>query len=176
MRSLFEDEATVDWRSAEISPCGKYRYSLKRRWHAAQPSVNFVMLNPSTADATIDDPTVRKCIVYAKAWGYGGIVVTNLFALRATDPRELKRTPFPVGERNNDHLYTEALNAGLVVCAWGNHGDYQFRCDDVGTMLHRHGVVPHALRVTKKGQPEHPLYLPGDLKPQPYQQLLEALP
>ena len=79
-------------KSAEISPCGLYRYSLTRKWEAWKGTVNFIMLNPSTADAQEDDPTIRRCIGFAKAWGYGGIVVTNLFAYRATNPKELKKS------------------------------------------------------------------------------------
>ena len=110
-------------KSAEISPCGLYRYSLTRKWEAWKGTVNFIMLNPSTADAQEDDPTIRRCIGFAKAWGYGGIVVTNLFAYRATNPKELKKVDKPFGEHN--HLYqleAAVISSELTVCAWGAHG------------------------------------------------------
>src|SRR3989449_11540410 len=101
-----------------FSRCGTYRYALWRRW-AAGPQVLFVMLNPSTADAQRDDPTIRRCIGFARRWGCGGIEVVNLFALRATDPRRLRYTRDPVGPENVAHLARAAGRASLVGAAWG---------------------------------------------------------
>src|SRR5581483_9586135 len=97
-----------------------YRYSLAR-FFGDGGVVNFIMLNPSTADAETDDPTIRRCLGFAKAWGYGTLVVTNLFAYRATDPAELAKAGDPVGPDNDTRLWSEAQLSDLVVCAWGNH-------------------------------------------------------
>ena len=152
-------------RSAEISPCGTYRYSLGRCWEQTS-SVNFVMLNPSTADADIDDPTIRRCIGFAKAWGYGSIVVTNLFAFRATNPADMAKAADPIGPENDDHIREVAFNEVKVVCAWGTHG--VARAGRVRSMLRDMGTPTFALRLTKGGCPSHPLYLPADLVPIPY--------
>lgn len=161
--ALFDGVSTVD-RGADISSCGRYRYRLWRRWDD-RPSVNFVMLNPSTADATLDDPTIRRCVGFARTWGYGGIVVTNLYAFRATCPRDLWGAADPVGPGNDEAIRTAAVAAGLLVCAWGNHGSVDGRAAAVLDWLRRIGVTPHALKVTGAGQPAHPLYLPAAAKP-----------
>jgi hypothetical protein len=153
-------------RGAAMSPCGRYRYSLWRRWDASKPTVLFVMLNPSTADADTDDPTIRKCIGFAKRWGYGTLLVGNLYALRATDPRELDTAPAPVGRDNTDALYRLAGRADRVVAAWGakpNRGRYGRRAARVLDGLHDHDV--YALRLTKDGHPWHPLYVPYCVEP-----------
>ena len=147
---------------AAISPCGRYRYRLSRTWDQRARRVNFIMLNPSTADASEDD----RCVGFAKAWGYGGLVVTNLFAWRATDPKELGRTDDPIGPENDDHIREVAFNEVKVVCAWGTHG--VARAGRVRSMLRDMGTPTFALRLTKGGCPSHPLYLPADLVPIPY--------
>jgi hypothetical protein len=137
--------------------------------------VNFVMLNPSTADAVQDDPPVRRCVAFARAWGYGGLVITNLYALRATDPGALWRAADPVGPDNEEYLRRHATRAALVVCAWGTHGRpvrggmgrVRGRGPVVLRRLESWGVAPRALRLTAAGQPAHPLYLPAGLKPVP---------
>jgi hypothetical protein len=115
---------------AELSPCRRYRYRLWRRWSDG-PVVNFVMLNPSTADAEQDDPTVRRCVGFAKSWGAGGLVVTNLYALRSTDPKALWTADDPVGPENAFHLGSGALGADTVVCAWGAEGARNGRGNEV---------------------------------------------
>src|SRR6266851_4756596 len=107
--------------SADISPCGVYRYSLTRWWGEGL-IWNFIMLNPSTADATRDDPTIRRCIFRAQAGGAGALIVTNLFALRATHPLSLRTARDPVGPVNNDHIVFEARLSDTLICAWGNQG------------------------------------------------------
>ncbi|MEU8139034.1 DUF1643 domain-containing protein [Streptodolium elevatio] len=150
-------------RSAVLSQCGTYRYELTRHW-APGPVVGWVMLNPSTADAAADDPTIRRCTGYAKAWGYGGLVVRNLYALRATDPAELARHTDPIGPYNDAYL-AECAADPLTVVAWGARGGDRGR--DVLALLERLGVRPYRLGATDDGQPRHPLYLKTDLAPIP---------
>jgi hypothetical protein len=156
--------------TAVFSDCERYRYSLTRKLGPGDRRVLFVMLNPSTATAETNDPTIRRCIGYAKSWCFDVLEVCNLFALRNTDPKALYSHPDPIGPENDGHLVRAARRAELVVCAWGTHGAFQVRGGHVRNILHCvAGVFPHALRVTKDGHPSHPLYLPGDLKPQPWE-------
>lgn len=147
-------------RGADISPCGRYRYTLWRKWGPGGTCM-FVGLNPSTADATLDDPTIRRCINFARAWGYGGLMMTNLFAFRATLPSTMKARIDAVGPENDMVLRTACMNAAVVVAAWGAHGTHQGRDAAVRKMLPR----LHYLRLTKGGHPGHPLYLPASLRP-----------
>lgn len=147
-------------RGAEI--IGEYRYSLSRQWDAGAPYRVYVMLNPSTADAYADDPTIRRCISFAQRDGFGGIMVLNLFAYRATDPRELGRALDPVGPENDDRLrrvFETQLQLGLpVVAAWGA-GAPAARVAAVKALVP--GLQWHHLGLTKGGHPKHPLYLAG---------------
>ena len=147
-----------DDRSAVISPCGLYRYRLGRRWSDG-PAVMFLMLNPSVADAEQPDPTMTRCVNYAKAWGYPALVIGNLFALRSTDPKALYRAADPIGPDNDRHLVETAAEAGLIIGAWGNNGLHMGR--DVAVRRLIPGMK--ALAFTGLGQPGHPLYLRGDL-------------
>lgn len=143
---------------------GPYRYELTRTWDPASALVCcWVMLNPSTADASVDDPTIKRCIGFARDWGFGGLVVVNLFALRSTDPRALKTAVDPVGPRNDASILAAAGRASRVVCAWGTHGVFADRGAEVRQLLRP--FDPHALRLTKAGHPSHPLYLPRALSP-----------
>lgn len=148
-------------RKTVFSPCRTYRYTLWREWIGGSGYAMFVGLNPSTADETMDDPTIRRCIAFAKAWGYAGICMTNLFAFRATDPRIMKSAVDPVGPENNRYLIELSERAGVVVAAWGAHGVHLSRDLAVKAML----PSLHYLRLTKGGHPGHPLYLPGTLEP-----------
>lgn len=155
---------------AWISGCGRYRYRLARRWTEGwgRPAV-FVMLNPSTADAFVDDPTIRRCVGFAKAWGCDRLVVVNLYAFRATQPRDLWRAEDPVGPQNDDHLegaaYTAARYDGPLVAAWGAHA----KADRVAQVLEIPGMDRLvALGVTKSGAPRHPLYLRADAQLSPW--------
>lgn len=147
-------------RSAEISDDGMYRYALGRQWGRGWPAT-FVMLNPSTADANIDDPTIRRCIGFARGWGLGGIRVVNLYAYRATNPRELWTAEDPVGPLNRRHLFNALERAATtdtpVVAAWGAHAKRD-RVEAFLDLLHSNRVT--CLGVTKDGHPRHPLYLP----------------
>lgn len=144
---------------AHISEDGQYRYALGRRW-ADGPVARFIMLNPSTADASLDDPTIRRCIGFARSWGLNGIQVLNLYAYRATNPKELWKVSDPVGPENDAYLaiYTE----GLTVAAWGANAK-PFRVAKVMKLLADREI--YALGVTKAGQPKHPLYIAGDTQP-----------
>ncbi len=148
--------------AATFSPCRQYRYVLRRFFSSGHGVCNFLMLNPSTADETQDDPTIRRCIGFARAWGYRELVITNLFAYRATDPREMKCHPTPVGADNDFHLVRESGQADMVIAAWGTHGTCLARDEDVLKLLR---VPLHHLGLTKDGHPKHPLYLPADLHP-----------
>jgi hypothetical protein len=151
-------------RGATLSPCGLYRYRLWRRWGDGG-SVNFVMLNPSTADATEDDPTIRRCVRFAESWGYGALDVTNLFAWRATRPTNLIRAAGPSGPDNDAHIIAAAREASKVVAAWGVGGSHLGRSASVRKILAGVGVRLHYLKMNGTGEPSHPLYLPASCRP-----------
>ncbi|MAX82399.1 MAG: hypothetical protein CL843_19750 [Crocinitomicaceae bacterium] len=152
---------------AVISDCGKYRYRLWRIWDKSKPLVGFCMLNPSTADASVDDPTIRRLIGFAKSWGYGGFIVVNLFAMRTPKPVMLKTAADPVGPDNAKHLSEVAGLVDTVICAWGNHG--KFAMADKLAMVCMHGkTVTKALHINADGSPKHPLYIKGDAVPVPF--------
>lgn len=152
--------------TALISPCGKYRYVLTReipqpvRW--VKPAL-FIMLNPSTADATKDDPTIRRCIAFAKREGCTKLTVVNLFALRATDPKQLKLHKDPIGPENDrvldDQLLYHKNTSGIIVAAWGAHRFAFDRADYVASI---YGGDLKCLGTTAKGDPRHPLYIRSD--------------
>jgi hypothetical protein len=152
---------------ATFSRCRRWRYLLWRCWDAAKPVANFLMLNPSTADELKLDPSCTRARNYAERWGYGALIVTNIFGWRATDPDEMKRVKDPVGRGNDKAIVQAAKEAGLVVCAWGNHGEHMDRARAILDLLTRNRIPLHALRITGIGHPAHPLYLPGSLPPQP---------
>jgi hypothetical protein len=156
-------------RTADLSPDGRYRYRLTRMWDGGARLVNWIMLNPSTADATQDDPTIRRCIGFAKQWGYDGIIVTNLYAFRAADPRELFRASEPVGGAvNYERILGAAQAAELVVAAWGAHPKAKDRGRLILNALRRQGHAVHCIAMTMSRSPVHPLYQPGGLSPVPY--------
>lgn len=148
-------------RSAVLSPCGRYRYLLERCWDPAGTTVTWVMLNPSTADADVDDPTIRRVVGFSKAWGHGRARVVNVYGLRATDPAELVRARKagldPVGQFNDQHIQ-EAIEDATVVVAWGGHTIRRRRPDLERLLAYR---ALHCLGVTKDGSPKHPLYVPA---------------
>ncbi len=147
---------------------GKYRYYLMREWAHGEGTCLFIMLNPSTADAEKDDPTIRKCIGFAKEWGFQKLEVVNLFAYRATDPKELATVRDPVGLGNDSYLVSCSRNAQMVICAWGTKGAILGRDMIVASALMDRHIDLHFIRQTKAGHPGHPLYLPYGLKPQPW--------
>lgn len=153
---------------ANFSRCRTYRYTLWRHWEGGddvQDYVNFICLNPSTADETRDDNTIRKCVKFAKLWGYSSMCVTNLFAYRSTDPEAMKLVEEPIGEDNDYFLKNTAVNAALIVAAWSQHGSHLNRAEIVRKNLA--GVPMSYLRMGKgkKPQPWHPLYLPDTTLP-----------
>lgn len=151
-------------RAAHFSDCHRYRYSLQRVWAPKQRHVLIIGLNPSTADHQQDDPTIRRCIMFAQRWGYGGLTMANLFAYRSTDPGALKLVGDPVGPANNDWLQRLAQQSDLIVAAWGNDGAYLNRSSEVREML---GPLT-VLKLNQSGEPAHPLYLKADLQPIPW--------
>ena len=150
----------------EFYPDECHRYALLRRWGYG-PAVNFVMLNPSTADEKADDPTIRRCIRFAQRAGYGALYVTNLFAYRATDPRRLLLAGDPVGERNDRWIERLASRAAFTVVAWGAR-DTGGRDRAVLRLLEGSATHIYALGYTADGSPRHPLYLRNEAPLVPY--------
>jgi hypothetical protein len=167
--SLFSPE-----KSAVISPCGRYRYTLARTWDPEKTGALFLMLNPSTADAEQDDPTIRRCTGFAKSWGCGAVTVVNLFAFRTAYPVQLMVAASVdydiIGQENDDHIRT-ALDAhsrpgGIIITAWGAQADkvlFSERRTDVLKMLSTYEV--QCLGTTRCGHPRHPLYVPAKALP-----------
>ena len=153
--------------SAHLSPCGTYRYELHRTWDSSLNSVLFIGLNPSTADHTREDQTSRVCINYATRWGYGGLVIANLFAYRSTNPKGLKKTSDPIGPENNKVLKRLCAQADRVICAWSDMGGYLDRDREVMPFINN----PHCLSLLKSGRPGHPLYKSRALLPKPMPRL-----
>jgi len=147
---------------AVFSRCRSYRYLLWRRWDDSRLTVNFIGLNPSTADETQDDPTMRRCRQFAQDWGYGAFLMTNLFAFRATKPTQLKMATDPVGPENNKWIIEAANHSRMVVFVWGTHGPFQNRDDTIISLLEGRG---YCISLTKHGHPAHPLYLKKNLRP-----------
>lgn len=161
--------------SATLSPCGTYRYTLTRAW-ATGPFALWIMLNPSTADADMDDPTIRRCMAFSRTWDFAGCTVVNLFALRATKPGDLLDHPDPVGPENNSALWDAVTlpGHGLVVAAWGTVPSIPGRIrlfarpDYVLRLCERSRRTVHCLGRTASGQPRHPLYVKADVKAEVY--------
>jgi hypothetical protein len=157
---------------AVYSPCQQYRYILHRRWEIGEPdrSVMFVMLNPSTATAETDDPTVRKCRQYAMRWGFNHLIVGNIMAYRATDPMLLRGIDDPIGPDNLPHLRTAIETyEPMVICAWGCQPRRLTHVAPLTLALLRElEVQPHALRLNIGGEPGHPLYVALDTEPLPW--------
>lgn len=166
---LFDTEPDRPLRSAVLSDDERYRYLLGREWQPEGKTATFVMLNPSTADAMEDDPTIRRCIGFAKQWGCGALLVVNLYAWRATKPADLWSGDDPIGPENDAYLYAAvACTDGPLVAAWGANA----RADRIAAVLKLPGMDRlSALAVTKGGQPGHPLYLPADLSPRSWSPL-----
>ena len=153
-------------KGARISDCGLYRYQLWRIWDVGAYTMPIVMLNPSTADADHDDPTIRRCMAFARRERFGGIHVLNLFAYRSTSPTDMKAAADPIGPENDgelDRLFIAAKEYGTpVLAAWGAHGDFRQRASQVRGLARAIGANLQCLGTTDKGHPRHPLYVPGN--------------
>lgn len=151
-------------KGATFSSCRRYRLALWRQWDERLPTVVFCGLNPSTADETKDDNTIRRGIGYARDWEFGRLVMVNAYGWRDTDPKKMLAADDPIGPGNISEIVYQATNAALFVAGWGNNirerDSFTLR-----TVLRNAGVTIHVLRLTGKGQPEHPLYLPRSLRP-----------
>ena len=152
-------------RGADICHWGNHRYRLWRYWDSEKPVAGFVMLNPSTADAKCDDPTIKKCMRFAKSWGYGGIEVCNLFAWRATDKSEIMGVTDPIGLGNDVAIDALFSSVPKVVAAWGNDGSYKDRSYEIAE---KYAGKFHVLLLNKTGEPSHPLFLSENLRPKPW--------
>lgn len=146
-------------RDAVLSDCKRYRYLLRRTWDHDLLRVLFITLNPSTADAEVDDATIQSCVRLAKGWGAGSIEVVNLFGWRATKPEELSRADDPVGPRNDGIAEAAVNRCDLCICAWGAHPMAVGRDKTMWHLVKRHRPAAFCLGVTKPGAPKHPLYI-----------------
>lgn len=162
--------------SASYSECDSYRYALTRVWDEAGRRVLFVMLNPSKATEVANDPTVERCERRARALGFGGMRVVNIFAFRATDPRDLKAATDPCGPENDAAILEGVTWADDVIAAWGAHGDHHGRGAGVAALLAGVGCRAKHLGLSKAGHPRHPLYIAYARQPEPWSRAaMEAL-
>ena len=150
-------------RNATFSENRKYRYALERKWLSNGKGLLYIGLNPSTADESVDDPTIRRCIHFARVWGYSSLMVCNLFAFRATFPSDLFTAKDPIGPQNDFYLQRLLVKDYDVFVGWGNHGKYLNRDQDVLSFI----PAPQCIQINKSGSPSHPLYLKNNsvLKP-----------
>ena len=172
MKCLTETDQTVE-RGAQLSDCGTYRYRLWRAWDASRPTLAFVMLNPSTADHLVDDPTIARCFARAVANNFGRLEVANLFPLRTTNPELLLSHADPLGPRSlaNRAILEAVDRASMVICAWGSAKSAATRAAGVMQLLRITGM--HArlfhLGLNQDGSPKHPLYVPASMRPTSFQ-------
>ena len=152
--------------SALYSDCETYRYALTRVWDAALPKVMFVMLNPSKATEVQNDPTIERCERRARALGFGGFRATNIFAYRATDPRDMRAAKDPEGPDNVQVLRDGMIWADTVICAWGTHGEHKGQGPKVAELLRETGKPLFHLGLSKAGHPKHPLYIAYSQQPE----------
>ena len=148
-------------KAAILSEDNLYRYQLSRIWDESKPLILFIMLNPSTADADVDDSTIRRVIRFTTSWGYGGVYVANLYAFRSTDPKALKHTDDPVGKENVSYITHLIGMADKVVYAWGNNQKEPIWLSELVQ-------TPYCIDLSKNGIPKHPLYLKSELIPKMY--------
>ena len=154
---------------AEFSHNRVYRYTLWREWDESKGTIAFIGLNPSTADESKNDPTVRLCINHAKSWGYGKMYMLNIFAFRATDPTVMKAAVDPVGPDNIDMILETVDKSDMVLGCWGAHGSHLEQGKKIFEVLDSKCISIHCFGVTKGGHPRHPLYMKKVLKPLLYE-------
>lgn len=162
------DRGFYGTRGATYSNCERYRYTLWDIWRPGKPQINFLMLNPSTANEIKNDPTIERCSRRARQWGYGGLWITNIFAYRATDPKDMMAFANPIGKQNMRTIIDVATKPEVerVVCAWGSNGGHMGRsCQVMFEFNHLElDLKCYALRFCDDGEPQHPLYVPyGEL-------------
>jgi hypothetical protein len=148
---------------ATFSKCEQYRFMLRREWNQNQPQIGFLMLNPSTADEKVNDPTIERCQRRAINMGYGSLCIVNLFPLRSTDPKGLtERDPYGDRTEADGYILMAAEFSDVLICAWGNHKAARERAKEVTELLYRHGFARkmHCLGTNHDGSPKHPLYVP----------------
>jgi len=153
-----------------FSPDRVYRYTLLHTWRQPDEQPHYICwiaLNPSTADENQLDPTLRRIRGFSQAWGYNGFQMLNAFAFRATDPKKMEAAADPVGPENDAYLLAETAKTDRVICAWGNHAACCNRQDQIRRLLHDRPLC--YLRLTSRGFPSHPLYLPASLQPIPWE-------
>lgn len=155
--------------TAVYSDCETYRYSLTRVWDPAGRRVMFVMLNPSTATEVQNDPTIERCERRSRALGFGGFRATNIFAYRATDPRDMRRMEQPEGPDNMATILEGMEWADMVICAWGTHGAHREQGARVASALRATGRDLFHLGLSKAGHPKHPLYIAYSQQPEIWQ-------
>ncbi len=153
--------------------CGPYRYLLWREWRPDCPRLLWIMLNPSTANETEDDPTLRRCITFSRAWSYGRLEVVNLYAWRTPSPSDLACVPSPVGSENDRYIREAALRAARIIVAWGAHPLAQERARQVLALLNQ---PVWCLGTTRAGHPRHPLYLGRETALRPFEPVAASLP
>lgn len=153
--------------------CGPYRYLLWREWHPDRPGLLWIMLNPSTANETEEDPTLRRCMTFSRAWSYGKLEVVNLYAWRTPSPSDLACVPSPIGSENDCYIQKAALRAARIIVAWGAHPIAQERARQVLALLNQ---PVWCLGTTRAGHPRHPLYLRREAEPCPFEPKALTLP
>ena len=149
-------------QKARFSRCRTYRYSLEREWQQGSGRVLFIGLNPSTADHRQDDPTIRRCVCFARDWGFAAMEIVNLFAFRATLPSDLKQASNPVGKYNDRWIKQAHDRADLTIACWGNDGTIQNRDQEIRMKF----SDLHCINLNRSNQPAHPLYLRASLQPE----------
>jgi hypothetical protein len=145
--------------AATFSPCRKYRYTLTRIWDVRAPVACWLLLNPSTADERKLDPTLRRCFGFSRSWGFGGMLVANIFAFRSPHPGKVYAASDPIGPQNDQHIRRLVRKADKVIVGWGVHGQLGGRADSVRALLSRCQIEAWCLGRTKDSHPKHPLYV-----------------
>ncbi|SNY90620.1 hypothetical protein SAMN04515647_0791 [Cohaesibacter sp. ES.047] len=166
---IVRENFTAEGKSFAIySPCETYRYALERTWNDGAPKLLYIMLNPSTATELKNDPTIERCERRARTLGYGSFRACNLFAYRATDPRDLKRAKDPIGPDNLSQILQASRWADRILCAWGTHGAHLGLGLAIKSLLLSESHVLHHLGLSKEGHPRHPLYVGYRTAPEPW--------